>query len=479
MSPISKNIKRLRGKRGLTQEQLAEQLCVTRQTVSSWENNRTQPDIDMLTALSAALDADVEELIYGKRRSVGLEAPADDRAAAKRLSGVVLAVFGSLLLAAGCIILIVWLWRDMPELTRRILSFLPAAAGMGFALWAVFGKKRSQLVSEAAAVVWIAGFCASVALVNHTFSVDLGFSRLLLADTLLILPVMFALDSVAGFTALNGFGIVFMFRCGEEGRQPMLAFAALFFAAAALFVKQNGLPVELRVFARWVLTGTGVAYLTTAVRYINESLLSPRHNPTAWVLTLFCCCIALFAADRQTDGALPLRYPAAAVVTALSFFNFIYDLDLAEERFGKWWGNHPVFFSVVLAVCALLTAAGIAYGRKSLLTDRWKALFTGVSLVCAGCLFSGSQILHVLLAAALGTLLIVRGVKTLKLLPLNFGMVTVTVDIALMLWGMLADNLPLIGGFCAALGVAILLINKKMLTVKKERAAAKEAETDA
>ena len=80
-------------------------------------------------------------------------------------------------------------------------------------------------------MVWIAGFCASVALINHTFSVDFGFSRLLLADTLLILPVMFALDSVAGFTALNGFGIVFMFRFGEEGRQPMLAFAALFFAA--------------------------------------------------------------------------------------------------------------------------------------------------------------------------------------------------------------------------------------------------------
>ena len=116
------NIKRLRGERGLTQEQLAEQLCVTRQTVSSWENNRTQPDIDMLTALSDALGADVEELIYGKRRSVGLEAPADDRAAAKRLSGVVLAVFGSLLLAAGCIELL----RQfaLPRL-QQSLAFLP------------------------------------------------------------------------------------------------------------------------------------------------------------------------------------------------------------------------------------------------------------------------------------------------------------------------------------------------------------------
>jgi hypothetical protein len=72
-----------------------------------------------------------------------------------------------------------------------------------------------------------------------------------------------------------------------------------------------------------------------------------------------------------------------------------------------------------------------------------------------------------------------RGVKTLKLLPLNFGMLTVAVDLIFVIWHLLEDNMPLIGGFCAALGVAILLINKKMLTVKKEKEAAKEAEHDA
>ena len=42
---ISKNIKRLRQQAGLTQEQMAEKLFVTRQTVSLWENSKTQPDI--------------------------------------------------------------------------------------------------------------------------------------------------------------------------------------------------------------------------------------------------------------------------------------------------------------------------------------------------------------------------------------------------------------------------------------------------
>lgn len=473
MASIAKNIKRLRGERGLTQEQLAEQLCVTRQTVSSWENNRTQPDIDMLTALSAALDADVEELIYGKRRSVGLEA-ADDRAAAKRLSGVVLAVFGSLLLAAGCIILIVWLWRDMPELTRRILSFLPAAAGMGFALLAVFGKQRSQLVSEAAAVVWIAGFCASVALVNHTFGVDFGFSRLLLADTLLILPVMFALDSVAGFTALNGFGIVFMFRFGEEGRLPMLAFAVLFFAAAALFVKKNGLPAELKVFTRWVLTGMAVAYLTIGLRHAG-----PQYGYEYSILILLACFTGLLAADRETDGALPLRYPAAAGTVVL---HFVQMLLISFNLEGGTPGEKQRLTQTlpwIYILAAIIVAAGVLYGRKSLKNNPLKILFLMLSVAQMGLMLTSRQWPKVLVIAAMGVVLILRGVKTLKLLPLNFGMLTVAVDLVFVIRELLEDNMPLIGGFCAALGVAILLINKKMLSVKKERTAETEAENDA
>ena len=478
MASIAKNIKRLRGERGLTQEQLAETLCVTRQTVSSWENNRTQPDIDMLTALSAALGADIEELIYGKRRSVGLETPENDTAAAKHLSGVVLAVFGSLLLAAGCIILIVWLWRDVPELARRILSFLPAAAGMGVALWAAFGKKRSQFISEAAAVVWIAGFCASVALVNHTFSVDFGFNRLLLADTLLILPVMFALDSAAAFTALNGFAIVFAVRYGEDGNLPMLALTALFFAVSLLYRKTNRLPAYLKDLTRWVTVIAGVTYATVTVQYAERQLMEPRYSSVWWIVVLFCCCAALFAADRATDNRIPVRYPAALVMTLLSFFYYIHDYELMNARNGNWFTQHPAFAVTVTTACALLLAGGVVYGRKSFRADRWKALFLVCALANLICLFFEPAALHVLLIAALGTLLIVRGVRTLKLLPLNFGMATVTVDIALMIWGVLADNLPLIGGFCAALGVVMLLINKKLLSVKKEKAA-KEAATDA
>lgn len=67
MNTFHNNLKRLRKQRSLKQEELAERLHVTRQTVSGWETGRRQPDLDMLPKLAEALDADVHELIYGSK----------------------------------------------------------------------------------------------------------------------------------------------------------------------------------------------------------------------------------------------------------------------------------------------------------------------------------------------------------------------------------------------------------------------------
>lgn len=67
MTSVSKNIKRLRNEAGMSQETLAEKLSVTRQTVSSWETGRTQPDLETLAAIGEALGSDVTGLIYGKK----------------------------------------------------------------------------------------------------------------------------------------------------------------------------------------------------------------------------------------------------------------------------------------------------------------------------------------------------------------------------------------------------------------------------
>ena len=48
-----------------TQEELAEQLFVTRQTVSNYENGRTRPDVDQILRLAEIFDTDANAVLYG------------------------------------------------------------------------------------------------------------------------------------------------------------------------------------------------------------------------------------------------------------------------------------------------------------------------------------------------------------------------------------------------------------------------------
>lgn len=64
-------MRKLRESKGLTQDQLAEKLFVTRQTVSNYETGRTRPDVDMIVSIANVLETDANSVIYGL--------PADDR----------------------------------------------------------------------------------------------------------------------------------------------------------------------------------------------------------------------------------------------------------------------------------------------------------------------------------------------------------------------------------------------------------------
>ncbi|MCR4962913.1 MAG: helix-turn-helix domain-containing protein [Firmicutes bacterium] len=64
MADFSLNLKRLRKKSNLSQDALAEQLCVSRQTVSSWERGKSYPDLDILMQISEILHTTPNELLY-------------------------------------------------------------------------------------------------------------------------------------------------------------------------------------------------------------------------------------------------------------------------------------------------------------------------------------------------------------------------------------------------------------------------------
>ena len=59
----------LRKEKGLTQEQLADQLGVARRTVSRWETGNNMPDLDILVELADLYSVDLREILSGERKN--------------------------------------------------------------------------------------------------------------------------------------------------------------------------------------------------------------------------------------------------------------------------------------------------------------------------------------------------------------------------------------------------------------------------
>ena len=71
---LSENIFRLRTKMGLSQGDLANELDVSRQSVSKWENGTATPELEKLIGLSDVFGVSIDELVYGIKKK---EEPAD------------------------------------------------------------------------------------------------------------------------------------------------------------------------------------------------------------------------------------------------------------------------------------------------------------------------------------------------------------------------------------------------------------------
>lgn len=63
---LAENIVSLRKKQGMSQEQLAEKLNVSRQAVSNWERGIAVPDVETLTLLAQLFDTDLTTMVNGE-----------------------------------------------------------------------------------------------------------------------------------------------------------------------------------------------------------------------------------------------------------------------------------------------------------------------------------------------------------------------------------------------------------------------------
>ena len=100
---FGEEIKRIRQKEGLTQEQFAERLNVTRQAIFNWENNKNLPDIGMLILISDVFHISLDILIKGENHMNNMtEKVIKDASETRRAKyNMISTVVGAVLLLMG------------------------------------------------------------------------------------------------------------------------------------------------------------------------------------------------------------------------------------------------------------------------------------------------------------------------------------------------------------------------------------------
>ena len=81
---FSEKLQQLRKRKGLTQEELAEFLYVSRTAVSKWESGRGYPNIDSLKALAAFFGVTIDELLSGDELLTVAEEDSQQKAQQQR-----------------------------------------------------------------------------------------------------------------------------------------------------------------------------------------------------------------------------------------------------------------------------------------------------------------------------------------------------------------------------------------------------------
>lgn len=88
---IGKKLKNARMEAGLTQEKAAEEIEVSRQTISNWENEKSYPDIISVIALSDLYSVSLDELLKGDQKMAEhLEESTNVVKSNKKLTGAIL-----------------------------------------------------------------------------------------------------------------------------------------------------------------------------------------------------------------------------------------------------------------------------------------------------------------------------------------------------------------------------------------------------
>jgi len=137
---IGLKLKQTRVKSGFTQEQVAEKLMISRQTVSNWENEKSLPDVVSVMKMSDLYQISLDELLKGDKKM--LEKIEKDIATVKSNRKMIMVGWVTIILA---LILSI---TDI-VITHSVIDFITSAVpwvllGVGVAIICAYMNNRKE-----------------------------------------------------------------------------------------------------------------------------------------------------------------------------------------------------------------------------------------------------------------------------------------------------------------------------------------------
>ncbi|MBO5332678.1 MAG: DUF2157 domain-containing protein [Clostridia bacterium] len=478
MSKVSKNLKKIRTEKKMTQDALAERIHVTRQAISNWENDKTKPDIESLEMLAEVLEVDIEELIYGEKKAVIV---SQDKTKQKNRIKITLAIVGSILVASGLAILFFGFWQDFSISLQTAFSVIPMLAGQGFALYTYLKKKDSPSWRESASVIWTIGTVATIALVDGVHNISWIYTDYLVVDSALLIPILFIFGSVIPLA----FYYYMTIHIATIGNWQNLLLSLLFFAVGILFTYYMSRDKDdtRGKLAQWI---TMIASIPEVILLIvagfRVGVLAESMSVLFAGLLSFFLCIYIVSIDN-TVVTSPFR-PISAIgicgtMLALSMSGFSDSPDIM--------GEDTIRFVISLVLCIAVPLIITVIKREDFEDEPFKIAkivmpfaMIGLTFIYAiiekpiidneiTFMYSVIDFISAILTIAFGGLLVYQGVTEIKILTINLGLLTVFTQI-LGIYNNIGDgNIFVFGILLVIFGASIIFINWKMLSIKKSQ----------
>lgn len=95
---LSRQIKKYRSEANISQEELADKIFVSRQTISNWENDKSYPDIKSIVLMSEVFGVSLDNLVKGDFEKMKREIDVQEYTEFQRISNIYTILFIAMLL---------------------------------------------------------------------------------------------------------------------------------------------------------------------------------------------------------------------------------------------------------------------------------------------------------------------------------------------------------------------------------------------